>query len=204
MRDLKRLAKGFSDYLYQNERQKLFRIQGTKFESIPGESLGDFNVRFGDHLREEKDVAVEKLRKKYEIRQDRLEKKLQTAFNRLEKEKVDVKTKTTDSLISFGVAAVGAFFGRKVLSASNIGKAATGVRSVGRVAKEKADVTRVEKLVAELQQECDDFSVEIEERINELAETFSVDNYKIEDFSIKPRRSDIFDVRMMLLWEMAV
>ena len=204
MRDLKRLEKGFSDYLYQNKRQKLFRIQGTKFESIPGESLGDFNVRFGDHLREEKDGAVDKLRKKYEIRQVRLEKKLHTAFNRLEKEKVDVKTKTTDSLISFGVAVVGAFFGRKMLSASNIGKAATGMRSVGRVAKEKADVTRAEKLVAELQQECDDFSVEIEERVNELAETFSVDNYEIEDFSIKPRRSDIFDVRMMLLWEMAV
>ncbi len=204
MKDLKRLEKGFSDYLYQNERQNLFRIQGTKFESVPEESQGDFNVRFGDHLREEKDVAIEKLRKKYEIRQDRLEKKLQTAFNRLEKEKVDVKTKTTDSLISFGVAAVGAFFGRKVLSASNIGKAATGMRSVGRVAKEKADVTRAEELVEELQQERDDLSVEIEERINELAETFSNDNYEVEQFSIKPRRSDIFDVRMMLLWEMAV
>jgi len=204
MRDFKRLEKEFSDYLYQNERQDLFRIKGTKFESMVEESYGDFNVRFGDHLREEKDAAVEKLRQKYEIRQDRLDKKLQTAHNRLEKEKVDVKTKTTDSLISFGVAAVGAFFGRKMLSASNIGKAATGMRSVGRVAKEKGDVTRAEKVVVELQREYDDLSVEIEERINDLAETFSIDNYEVEKFSIKPRRSDIFDVRMMLLWEMVV
>jgi len=204
MRDLKRLEKGFSDYLYQNERQELFRIKGTKFESVPEENRGDFNVRFGDHLRQEKDIAVEKLRQKYEIRQDRLEKKLQTAYNRLEKEKIDVKTKTTDSLISFGVAVVGAFFGRKVLSATNIGKAATGMRSVGRVAKERGDVTRAEAVVVDLQQECDDLSVEIEERINELAETFSLDNYEVETFSIKPRRSDIFDVRMMLLWEMVV
>ncbi len=202
MKDFKKLTKQFSDYLYQNERQELFRIKGTKFESVVEESRGDFNVRFGDHLREEKDRAVEKLRKKFEIRQDRLEKKLQTAYNRLEKEKMDVKTKTTDSLISFGVAAIGAFFGRKMLSASNISKAATGMRSVGRVAKEKGDVTRAETVVVDLQQECDDLSVEIEERINELTETFSIDNYEVENFYIKPRRSDIFDVHMVLLWEM--
>ncbi len=204
MRDLKKLERGLSDYLYQNERQELFRIKGTKFESMPEESRGDFNVRFSDHLREEKDLAIEKLRQKFEIRQDRLEKKLQSAYNKLEKEKVDVKTKTTDSIISFGVAAIGALFGRKILSATNIGKAATGMRSVGRVAKERGDVTRAEEMVEELQRECDDLSVEIEERINEHADTFSIDNYEVETFSIKPRRSDIFDVRMMLLWEMVV
>ena len=78
------------------------------------------------------------------------------------------------------------------------------MRSVGRVAKERGDVTRAEEMVEELQRECDELSVEIEERINEHADTFSIDNYEVETFSIKPRRSDIFDVRMMLLWEMVV
>jgi len=204
LKNLKGLTKDFSDYLYQNEQQELFRMKGTKFESIPEESMGDFKVRFSDHLREEKDKAVEKLKQKYELRQDRLEKKIRTASNRLEKEKVDVKTKTTDSIISFGVAVVGALFGRKMLSASNIGKAATGMRSVGRVAKEKSDVRRAEEMVLELQQELDDFSAEIEEKIDELAETFTIDNYEVESFAIKPRRSDIFDVRLVLLWEMVV
>jgi len=45
-------------------------------------------------------------------------------------------------------------------------------------------------------------SVEIEENIIELAETFSIDSYEVEKFSIKPRRSDIFNIHMMLLWEM--
>ena len=155
-------------------------------------------------MREHKDEAVEKLKGKYELRQERLEKKLQTAYNRLEKEKVDVKTKTTDSLISFGVAVVGAFFGRKALSASNISKAATGMRSVGRVAKEQSDVKRAEETVMGLQQELEDLSVEIEEKINVMAEDFSIDSHEVETFSIKPRRSDIFDLRMVLLWEMTV
>jgi hypothetical protein len=202
LRSLNSLKKEFSDFLYQNRRQELFRMKGTTFESTPEESLGDFKVRFSDFLREQKDEAVEKLRDQYELKQERIEKKLQTALHRLEKEKVDVKTKTTDSLISFGVAVVGAFFGRKALSVSTIGKAATGMRSVGRVAKERSDVKRAEEKVLALQQELDDLSVEIEERVTELAEKYSIDNYEMETFSIKPRRSDVFDVRMVLLWEM--
>ncbi len=198
------LKKEFSDFLYQNRRQELFRMKGTTFESTPGENLGDFRVRFSDSLREQKDEAVEKLREKYELKQERIEKKLQTALHRMEKEKVDVKTKTTDSLISFGVAVVGAFFGRKALSVSTISKAATGMRSVGRVAKERSDVKRAEEKVLALQQELDELSLEIEEHVTELAEQYSIDNYEVETFSIKPRRSDIFDVRMVLLWEMVV
>jgi hypothetical protein len=204
LKDFRGLIKEFSDFLYQNKRLELFRVKETGFESKPGESLGDFKVRFSDQLREQKEEAVEKLRNKYQTRQERLEQKLNNAFDKLDKEKVDVTTKTTDSLISFGVAVVGAFFGRKTFSASNISKAATGMRNVGRVAKEKSDVKRAEQDVRELQSGLEELSVEIEEKVTELADSFSVGNYQIETFAIKPRRADIFSVRMFLLWEMTV
>ena len=204
LKDFRGLSREFSDFLYQSKRLELFRVKETGFESEPGESIGDFKVRFSDQLRENKEKAVDKLRKKYQVRRDRLEKKLNNAFDRLDKEKVDVTTKTTDSLISFGVAVVGAFFGRKTFSASNISKAATGMRNVGRVAKEKSDVKRVEQDVLELQSELEELALEIEEQATELANSFTLDNYLIETFAIKPRRSDIFDVRMFLLWEMVV
>ena len=203
-KDLKALAKTFNDYLYQNSRLELSRVKSEGFESRPGEAAGDFKVRFNDYLREKKDEAVEKLRQKYQLRQAGLEQKLNRALDRLDKEKVDVQTKTTDSLISFGVAVVGAFFGRKAVSASTIGRAATGVRSVGRVIKEKSDVKRAEEEIAELQQAMEELSAEIESKATELAAGFTVDNYEIETFTINPRRSDIFDVRMVLLWEMVV
>lgn len=204
LKDFRGLSKGFSDYLYQQKSLELFRMRDTDFESQPEESLRDFKIRFNDHLREQKDQAVEKLREKYKIQQERLEKQLNTALDRLEKEKVDVKTKTTDSLISFGVAVVGAFFGRKSFSAANIGRAATGMRSVGRVAKEKGDVRRVEQDVAEIERAIEELGVKIEEQVSSLASSFTADNYEVETFSIKPRRSDIFDVRVVLLWEMVV
>jgi hypothetical protein len=161
-------------------------------------------VRFNDYLRQQKDQAVEKLREQYRVRQASLEQKMNRALDRLDKEKVDVQAKTADSLISFGVAVVGAFFGRKAMSAANLGRAATGVRSVGRVVKEKSDVKRAEEEIEELRQALSELAAEIEQKASELAETFNIDRYQIETFAISPRRSDVFDVRVALLWEMVV
>jgi hypothetical protein len=204
LKDFRALSKAFADYLYQNRQLELFRIKGADFESYPDENLGDFKVRFNDSLRLQKEEAIGRLRQKYQPRQDRLEQKLNNALARLDKEKGDVQTKTTDSLISFGVAVVGTFFGRKSFSSANIGRAATGMRSIGRVAKEKNDVQRVAQGVAGIQNDVQELAARIEEEVRALADSFSVDNYEIETFAVKPRRSDIFDVRMALLWEMDV
>ncbi len=204
LKNLEPLKKTFSDYLYQNERLELFRVKDLKFESRPGESSGDFKVRLQDLLREKKDEAVEKLRTKYDTKQQRLEKQLQNALFKLEKEQLDVKSRTTDTILSFGVAVVGALFGRKSLSAGNVSRAATGMRNVGRVAKEKGDVKRAEEQAEGLRSELVQLTEEIEQQLAELSSSYSVDNFEIETFSIKPRRSDIYDIRMCLLWEMVI
>lgn len=202
LKDLRTISKSFSDYLYQNKKLDLFKVAVLSFESEPGETLGDFKVRLGDHLREQKEKAVETLEVKYRAKQERLEQKLIRATAKVEKEQQDVQSKTTDSIISFGAAIVGAFFGRKALSATNISKAATGIRNVGRVSKEKNDVKRAEQAVLDAQVALDELAVEIEDKIMDLGDTYEVDNYEVETFSIKPRRSDIFDLRLALVWEM--
>jgi len=202
LKDFRGLAKDFSDYLYHDRKLELFKVVGIDFESQPKEKQADFKVRFGDWLREQKDIAVEKLRDQYKTKQQRLEQQLDRALDRVNKEKVDVRTKTTDSIISFGVAVVGAFFGKKALSVSTIGRAATGMRNMSRVAKEKADVTRAEEEVAEAKAALEDLATELEAQIRKVTSTYALENYTIETFSINPRRSDIFDVRVLLLWEM--
>ena len=202
LKDLRGVSKSFSDYLYQNRKLELFRVTTLSLESEPGEMLGDFKVRLGDYLREQKEEAVQKLENKYRVKQERLEQKLIRATAKVEKEQQDVQSKTTDSIISFGAAIIGAFFGRKALSATNISKAATGMRNVGRVSKEKNDVKRAEQAILDVQASLDELAVEIEDKVMELGDTFELDNYEIETFSIKPRRSDIFDLRLALVWEM--
>ncbi len=202
LKNLRSLEKDFSNYLYQNQRLELFRVPTLGLESSPAESLSDFKIRLGHYLRDTKEEALEALREKYKVRQERLERKLDRALEKVEKEKLDVKSKTTDSVIQFGAAILGAFMGRKTFSASNIGRAATGMRNVGRVSKEKQDVKRAEENVLEMQEEIRELAAEIEEKAGDLAESFAVENYEIETFAIKPRRSDIFDLRLSLVWEM--
>ena len=61
---------------------------------------------------------------------------------------------------------------------------------------------RAEEKVAMLEEDLVELSLKLEEKVSDLAGKYAVDNYEVETFTIKPRRSDLFDGRMSLLWEM--
>ncbi len=202
LRDLRTYTRSLSNYLYQNKKLELYRVAELKLESQPGESISDFKVRLSDKLREIKDEQITKLEEKYRVKQQRLEKRIDRAVQKISKEKADVKTKTTDTILSVGAAVLGAFFGRKSVSVSTISKASTGIKNAGRLAREKGEVKHAEEALVKLQEEVEALTTEIEEKTSELAERYEVENFEIETFSIKPRRSDIFDLELCILWEM--
>ncbi|SDP39635.1 ATP-binding protein [Desulforhopalus singaporensis] len=193
--------KTFADFHYQNQRLELYRVKSLKLESDPGESQGDFKVRVADLLRCRRDEAVSQLESRYAVKERRLRQRLEDARLRLIKEKGDVTSRTTDTIISFGAAVVGALFGRKKLSATTISKAGTGLRNVGRVAKEKNDVERAEEKVAALELELEELGLELESKIDTFTTDLSIESVEIEPFYITPRRQDIFNLKMFLLWE---
>jgi hypothetical protein len=201
LRSLRQLTKDYSDYLYQTQRYELFSAKDLKLESQPGEILGDFRVRLADVLREKRDEAVEDLRNKYRTKQAQLQRRLEAAYAKIEKEKADVKAKTTDTVLSVGMAFMGALFGKKALSVSTASRAVTGLRSAGRIAKEKGDVQRAQEQMARIQRDMERMAAEIEERVADIAKTYDPINYEVESFFIKPRRSDIYDLSLYLLWE---
>jgi hypothetical protein len=194
--------KEFSEFLYQSRRLELLRVPSLKMESKPGESEADFMVRVADRLREDKEAAAEKLLQKFNANRDQLQKKLDSALTRLDKEQGDVSMKTTDTIISFGTAVLGAFLGRKAVSSSTMTRTASGIRKAGRLGKEKDDVRRAEELVARLEQELEALDTEQNMALQELAHSYDASRVEQERFAIKPRRSDIYDVQICLLWEM--
>jgi len=203
-RDLRPYAKTFSEYLYQNWKLELYRAASLKMESRPGESKEDFGLRLADRLRERRDQALEKMQEKYRGKTERLEKKIDKALLKVEKEKLDVSTKTTDTVLSFGATVLGALFGRKGGGMSTITRASRGVRSAGRLSREKGDVKRAQAAVQKLQAEMDRLVQEIEAKTAALSDKFTMDTVLVEPFFIKPRRSDIFNLDLCLLWEMVV
>ncbi len=199
---LNQFSRSFTDYLYQNKRLELFRAEDCNLESRPGESQADFTVRLADSLREKKDEEVVRLEDQYRRLQLGIEKKIETALSKVEKEKADVVAKTTDTILSFGTAIMGAIFGRKSISVSTISRASTGIKNAGRLAREKGQVKQAEENVLKLQQELEAISGELEEKAGRIAQKYDIENYEVTTLSLKPRRSDIFDVDICLLWEM--
>ena len=145
---------------------------------------------------------MSRLQEKYKTKQRQLEQKIERSADKVDKEKADVTAKTTDTVLSFGTALLGAFFGRKAASVTNISRASTGIKNVGRLAREKSQVKRAEEHLLRLEGEIEELASEIEEKASQIAEKYEIDNFEIETFSVKPRRSDVFDLDLYILWEM--
>lgn len=195
------LKKEFSDFLYHSRKLELFRVVPLKLESRPGESLEQFHQRLASILREKKDTESATIEDRFQKKQQQLQVRLEKAMARLDKEKEDVRSRGVDTALSFGVAIFGALFGGKGLSVANATRSARGVRSAGRLLKEKGDVQRAEQEIERIEQDLQTLSSELQEKFNGVAERFDPAQYTVETFSITPRRSDIFSVRLYLLWE---
>jgi|GEM_PF-5347388 len=106
-----------------------------------------------------------------------------------------------DTALSFGVAVFGALFGRKAVSVTTASRSAQGVRSAGRMIKEKEDVRRAEDEVKRIEEEIARLAEELQTKIAATADRYSPAGFIAESFAVKPRRSDIFDVKVYLQWE---
>jgi len=194
---LKRTASSLRNRIYQEERLELYRCRKLRLESTPGESEADFRVRVRDRLDELKEAAIEKLRERYASREIRLEDQLRRAQERIDKEKAD----QTSSLISVGASLIGALFGGRGLSAGKIG---TAINRSGRVLKERGDLSRAEAKVEEIREKIELLSEELEEKIDAIDEKYSPENYPVESFSLRPKKSDITVEGIALVWRPAL
>ncbi len=199
-KNLKKIEKEFEDYLYHNQKLELYRYPKLKLESDLGEDLKSFKVRAINHLKELKEEELERLEEKFEKKREVFERKHQRALEKLQKEEDDVSHDTTNALLSFGMTLLDAFTGRSRVKRSTTAKLGTTLRGAGRVYRQKGDVERAKERVMEIEEDLKELEDSMEESINELDEKYSIENYELEEFYIKPRRSDIFDVETGLLW----
>lgn len=195
------LKRRLADYLYHEKKLGLLRVPSLKLESRPGESEEQFHLRRASLLREKKEEQAAKIEERFGRKQRQLQARLEKAMARLDKEKGDVKARSVDTALSFGVALFGAFFGRKGLSVTNASRSARGVRSAGRLMKEKGDVQRVEQEIDRLKQDLQALATELQDALMQINERFDPDGYPVETFALTPRRNDIYGVKVVLVWE---
>jgi hypothetical protein len=150
--------------------------------------------------REQRDLQIEKLRKRYAPKLASIEERIRKAEERVDRERSQLKDQTFQSAISFGSSIVGALFGRKLASRLNIGRAASSMRSAGRVQRERGDVSRAEDNVEALQEKRAELEAGLQEQIQQIEEGAQPGALEIESIDVQPRKSDIEVGEVMLLW----
>lgn len=193
-------ARDFTNWIQNNRKLMLLRSPSLNQFSKPGESDRDFRIRLQQVSREARDAAAERLRAKYAPKIAALQERLRRAEAAREREAEQAKRAKLDTVISLGSTLLGAFLGRKALSAGTLSKAGTTVRRAGRAMEQTGDVDRARETVEAVQQHLHDVETQFQADLDAAMSTFDPNTETFEKVELRPTRTDI-NVRLVaLVW----
>ena len=187
-------------WIKANQPVTLLRCAPLKMTSQPEENEGAFRSRITLALHEQRDLAVEGLRRKYESRFQTLQTRLMTAEQAIAREEEQAQARQVDTVISFGTAILGAFLGRKAVSARSTSRMGTAMKSAGRMRKEKMDVERARERADAVRSQLGELESRLQEDIERLEMQFDPEHEPLEEIRIAPNLSDITMELFGLAW----
>jgi hypothetical protein len=193
-------SKEFGAWLHRTQKLELFRSPSTAQVSTPAETERDFRLRLQQAGREQRDKGADSLRRKYAPKITGLQERIRRAEQQREKQQVEARSSQMQAAISVGASILGAFLGRKTISATNIGRATTAIRGAGRVLKESQDVSLAQENVAALQQQLADLEAQFKAESEALAAASDPLQEKLELLSLKPTKAHILVKLVALAW----
>ena len=192
------LEKEFKEFLYRNFKFNTFEAMGIY--SKENESKEEFLIRLQDKCNEILEEQTAKLTAKFEKEQKSLQDTLNKALAKLEKEQKDMTASGLDAAINIGANIFGAIFGNKLLSRQNAGKIASSARSANKVLKERSDVKLSEQSVNDISLAISELEEKFAQECDALKEANDIKNITINETQISPKKSDIYDEKIVLLW----
>ncbi|MGD8946111.1 MAG: ATP-binding protein, partial [Desulfobacterales bacterium] len=118
----------------------------------------------------------------------------------LMREKEQSQSSKVQTAISFGTAILGAFLGRKAVSASSAGRFGTAIRGASRIRKESMDVQRAQQTFEATKLELEELDQRLQADIERIEAAFDPDSESIREVLIKPKSSDITLEFFGLVW----
>ena len=193
--------KDFASYVYGEATLDIFLATDLKEFSSPGEKEADFRSRLSQKIREERDAEVARIRADYGA-------KIAAAQERVRKAQAaqDMKEqKRTSEMVSTGIGILGSVFGAvfgggRVVSKTNINKAATAARQAGKVLRDQGDVSRAGDTVGAYQAQLDELQSQVEAEAAEVAKRMDAANAPVETVSLKPKKTNITVGFTALVW----
>ena len=187
-------------WVKSNHALTLLQSKRMKMISAPDETEGAFRGRLSVIMHEKRDLAVEKLRKKYAGRFTTLQNRILSAEQAVSREEEQAKGRKMDTMISFGTAILGAFLGRKAVSAGSASRMGTAFKSAGRLHKEKMDVERAREKMAAIQAQMSRLEEQLQADIDRLEMQFDPEAEELVKIRIAPKPSLLNSKFLGLAW----
>jgi hypothetical protein len=192
--------KDFSNWLYRSQKLNILKSPSLNQIARPGESERDFRVRLQQGGREQRDQDTDRLRKTYASKIAALQERIRQAEQVKEREAEQAKAAYVQTAISVGATLLGAFLGRKTISASTIGKATTAARGVGRSMKESQDAVRAGETIDALKAQLQDLEGTFRREVEALAAKMDPLTERLDTITMKPNKSNITVKLITLAW----
>ena len=193
-------TKMLASYLYRERQLRLWRCRKPALVSQPGQAEGDFKVSLRAAVREQRDLAVEKLRQGYAPKLARLQERIRAADQRIEVEQSQYSEKRAQTAISIGATVVGALFGRKLGSLGNVGRATTAMRGAGRAASERGDISRAKEKAGVLRTQLKELEGRFEDDIDALEAAIDIDTLDVTEIRVACRKTDLDIHPLTVVW----
>ena len=181
----------FLRWVRVNRPLTLYRSERFSQTSGVKESEGEFRARLSQAAREKRDLEIEKLRRKYSSKFTSLNDRLRRAEQAIAREEEQAKSKTLATAISFGTAILGAFLGRKTVSATSASRMGTAMKSAGRLGKEKMDVARARETAVAIREQLNQLELQLQGDIQNLEGTYDPASEELKEIKVKPKTSDM-------------
>lgn len=192
--------KDFVSAIYGSRTVTLLKSTTYSQVSCIDEAEGDFRVRLQQASREQRDATVAKLRAKYAPKTNTLQERLRRAEQAVEREAAQARQAKVSSFISIGSTLLGAFLGRKAISTTNISKAGTAMRTVGRATEQAGDVARAGETVEAIKQQLADLDAQFQSEVAALEAEADPASESFETIELRPSKTNINVKIVALAW----
>ena len=192
--------KSIKDYFFRHIQCTVYSCKALKRTTAPGMSETDARIELSHAAKEARDEAVDKLKTKYGEKLRTLQSRMLAAQQRLEKEKQEAKAKQYEGIFNIGTTILGALLGNKIASRSNVSKAASAVKGLGKVTAQQGDVMRAQETFEELSHAKDELERQCQEEIETVTSQFSAENLALEAIDIPLRKADTKIKLIALVW----
>ena len=180
--------------------QQLDLLRAGEEISRPGEAERDFRVRLAGSARERRDAEIAKLTAKLEPKAAALRERLARAEAKVEEQKSQASAKKLETVAAAAGAVFGAFFGRRKLSSTTVGRATSTARSVSRSLKESRDVELAEDSAESIRARIGELEGELEGAIAAIGTRADAASIALETIQVRPKKADVEVVEVALGW----